>query len=98
MGKERLKKEVGYRLVGGSFNKQGNLYMRLGSHKTSRSLDLPTKILKVYTEALMGFSHVFSPDGLNNTLLSHGSVLESSYCGEGSGRYIPRTVIELTSL
>ena len=26
--------------------------------------------LKVYIEVLTGFSHVFSPDGLNNTLLS----------------------------
>ena len=28
----------------------------------------PARILKVYTEALPGFSHVYPPDGLNSTL------------------------------
>ena len=36
------------------------------------------RILKVYTEALTGFSHVFSPDGLNTTLLSQSCILENS--------------------
>lgn len=42
------------RLVGGRFNKQGNLHTRLvlGNCKTSRSLCAPTRILKVYVEAL----------------------------------------------
>lgn len=60
------------RLVADNFNKQENLHMRLvlGDHKTNRSSHLPAKILKVYIEVLMGFSHIFRPDGLNNTLLS----------------------------
>ena len=33
----------------------------------SRSLHLPNRILRVYIEALTGFSLVYSPDGLNNT-------------------------------
>ena len=84
-GKERLKKEVDHsRLVGGRFNKQVNLHMRLvlGSCNMSRSLHSPARILKVYTEALTGFSHIFSPDGLNNTLLSQCFILENiSHCG-----------------
>lgn len=47
-GKERSKKEVGHaKLVGGSFNKQGSLHVRLvlGDGKTNRSLYLPARIL-----------------------------------------------------
>ena len=50
----------------------------------SRSLHLPVEILKVWVEALMGFSHLSHPRGLNNTLLTQGHVLEdSSHCGSG---------------
>ena len=35
---------------------------------------LTCQILKVYIEALTGFSHVYCPDGLNITLLSQGCV------------------------
>ena len=44
-------------LVASRFNKQGNLLTRLalGSHKTGISPHLPTRILKVYVEALTGF-------------------------------------------
>lgn len=69
----RPKKEAdGPRLVGGRYNKQGNLLMKivLGDYKVSRSLCRPTRILTVYTKALMGFSHVSSPDGLNNKATS----------------------------
>ena len=42
----------------------------------------PVQNLKIYVEAFLGFSHRFSPDGLNNNLLSQGHVLENgSYCG-----------------
>lgn len=41
---------------------------------------LPSKILKVYVETLVGFSHAFGPEGLNSTLFSQGCVL-----GNGSG-------------
>ena len=81
-GKERLKKKAGdSRLVGGK-----NLYTRLvlGSWKTSRSLQSRARLLKVYIEALPVFSHIFNPDGLNDTLLSQGYILENdSYCGNG---------------
>ena len=67
-----------FRLVSGSFNQQGSLHMRLvlGGCKMSRSPHLPARILKVYIEVLTGFSHEFSPDGLNNILISQGCALE----------------------
>lgn len=48
------------------------------------------RILKVYIEALTGFSHVFSPGGLRTASLSQGSILRaaSSVDKEG-GRLIP---------
>lgn len=46
----------------------------LGGQKMNKSLYLPTRILKVYTKALTGFSHVSSPDGLKNTLFSQDYV------------------------
>lgn len=78
-GRERPKKEAGHsKLVGGGFNKQRNLGMRLVFHglKTGRSPCLPTWILKVYIETLTGFSHVYHSAGLNNTLLSQVCVFE----------------------
>ena len=53
--------------------------MRLGggSHKTRGSPRPPARIFKVYIEALSGFSHVFSPGGLSNILLSQGFVLQA---------------------
>lgn len=37
----------------------------LHGHKMRRPPQTPTGIFKVCIEALTGFSHVFSPDGLN---------------------------------
>ena len=56
------------RVVGGRFNKQGNLHMRLilGCHKTRRSPHPPAKILKVDIETLPGFSCVYRADGLSS--------------------------------
>ena len=82
--KEKPEKKADHsRLVG--FNKQGNLLMRhvLGGHKTSKSLYPTTGILNVYMDALNRFSHVYSLDGLNNTLLSQGCILEGLLCGKG---------------
>lgn len=64
-GRARPKKEAVYRLEGGRFNKQGNWPTRLvlGSHKTSGSPHLPTRIVKVCIEALPGLQYY--PDGLN---------------------------------
>ena len=50
-GRERLKKEADHsRLVGGRFNNQGNLFLRLVlvDCKTSRSLRLPAKSYSLY--------------------------------------------------
>lgn len=83
-GQGELKKETGHsRLVGGRFNKQGNLPMRLvlGSCKVNRSAHLPTRILRAYVEDLMGFSH-YTISGLSNIQVIQGHVLEySSHCG-----------------
>lgn len=90
---ERLKKEADHsRLVAGRFDKPGNLLTRfaLDNLKMSTSLPPPARILKVYTETLMEFSHVYHLDGLN-TLVSQCHVLENtSHCGTG-GQYVPRT-------
>ena len=69
-------------------------YMRLiwGSWKTNRSPYPPTRILKLYIEPLTWLSHLFTPHGLNNTLLSQGYVLETGpTAGTGGRMYIPRT-------
>lgn len=94
VGKERLKKEVGRsRLVGSRFNKQGNLHTRLvsGSHKTSRSLHPPARILKVYIESLTVVNHIYYLDALNNIILSQRFVLENGKHGKVIRSYIPKT-------
>ena len=84
-GRERYKKDADHsRLTGGSFDEPGKLHRRLVFHDcmTSISPHPPARNLTVYTEALTGFSHVFSPDGLNTTLLSQSLLLETSFpCG-----------------
>ena len=51
------------------------------------------RILKVSMEGLTGLSHTYHPDGLNNTVLSQGCVLETAgrMCiprtGEGKGNF-----------
>ena len=71
----------------------------LGSHKMSRSPPLTTRILKVYIEALMGFSHMYYPDGCSNTLVSQGSVLgAASSAGKASRKHILRTGKRVRSL
>lgn len=72
-GQGEIKERVSCsRLIGGTFNKQGNWHRRLalGHSQTSRSRHLLCRILKAYVEVLPWFSHVCSPDALNNTLLS----------------------------
>lgn len=86
-GKGRVKEEADQsRWIGGRLNKQGNWLRRLvvGGCKTSRSPHLPARILKVYLKALTGFSQVWGPEGLNNTLLSQVCILENgSPCENG---------------
>lgn len=82
------------RWLGGRCNKQGDLHMwfALGSHKMNRSLHILPSILRVYIEALKGFSHIFSPDGLNNRAHSRGCALEVAPCVGLVGRaHSPRT-------
>lgn len=72
----------------GRSDKQGDL----GSYKTSRSQHPPARILKVYNEALMGFSHMHHPDGLHTTLLFQGCVLGAGpTVGTGNRPRSPRT-------
>lgn len=75
------------------FNKQGKFCTRLSwvGSKTSRSLHLPARILKVSIEALTGLSHVYCTDGLNNTLLSQSYVLEHGSRRENCENIHPRT-------
>ena len=65
------------RVVEGRCNKPRDLDTRLvlSDSNTSRSLHPPAKIWKAYGEALMGLSHMTSPDGTDNTLLTQGCVL-----------------------
>lgn len=90
-GKKGLKKDADHsRFVEVRFDKQGKLHKRvvLGTHKASRSLNLPARILKVYTETLTELRHIYCLDGLNNTSLSQGYFLENdSHCGK-SDQYI----------
>lgn len=92
--KRRLKEEVDHlRLVSGSLISKGSYvpgFSWVGS-KTSRSLHLPTRILKVSIEALTGLSHVYCTDGLNNTLLSQSYVLEHGSRRENCENIHPRT-------
>lgn len=58
---------------------------------TTRSLHSPARILKVL-KALTGFSHIFGPDGFNNTLISQGCTLEIGLAVRTVGTmYISRT-------
>lgn len=70
------------------FNKQGDLHIRLflGSHRMSRSPNLPTRILKVSRGDLTWFSWchetILSPGGLSTTSPSEACVLKKgSHCG-----------------
>ena len=94
-GRERRKKKADHsRLVGGSFNTQGNLHTRLVL-VSARQVDLcthpPARILKVYIEDLTESSHTCSTGGLNNILLSPGSVCRAaSKEGKTSRTHLPR--------
>ena len=76
-GKARPKKEAGHSgWVGDKSNKQGTLRrLVLNSHKTSGYLWPPTSIFTFYVETLTEFSHVYCPDGLNNTSLCLSGLL-----------------------
>ena len=94
-GKERPKKEADQsRLVSGQFKKQGNIHARLILYhqKVSGSLHPPTRILEVYIETLTGLSHVYCPDGFNNTCsLKAASLKIALTVGMVCRTSIPRT-------
>ena len=72
---QRTKEEADHsRWVGGSSQEQENLHTRLvlDGCMMHRSLPPPTEILGIYIGALLGFSHIYYPDGLNTTSLSQG--------------------------
>ena len=101
-GKGRPKKETEpSRSVGGRCNNQGNLHTRLvlGGYKMCRSQHLPSKILKVYIEALTSFSHIYTRQIVPIPKLSQGSVLEMApVTGTMGGVYVPRTEKVVRSL
>lgn len=87
-GRERAKKKAAHsRLVGGKSNKPGSLLIRLSCMKT-RWVDLHTypENLKSLYRGLNWVSHVFSPQGLSNTLLSLGTGPTMRAEGRGQGR------------
>ena len=61
------------RLEGGSFNKTGNIHMRL---ILADCIVRTHQNLKIYIEAVTRFSHTHHPDGLSCTSLSQDCVLE----------------------
>jgi len=65
----------------------------------SRSLCLPTRVLKVYTEAFTGFSHIWGTGGLKSMLLFQGYILGiAPTMGMGSKMYIPRSAERVRSI
>lgn len=62
----------------------------MGNCEISRSWHSLIRILKIYIEALTGFSYMYSPDGLKNTLLKAKS-LEILVFRKGKGMHILRT-------
>lgn len=87
------------RLVVGRFNKEKERQRRFVLGPWSRCLHLPTRILKMYIEALTGFSYLHHLDGLNNTSLSQGYIFGMApHLGMVSRVYIPRTGVVVRSL
>lgn len=84
----------------GRFNKQENSFTKQVTTRRVRSLHIPARILKVYKEALLtGFTHMYHPSGLNNTLLSQVYVLGTDpSSGTVDREQIPRTKEMVRSL
>lgn len=51
---------------------------------------LPTRILRIISEALTRFSRIHHPDSLHNTLLSQGCILKGLLCGKGGKNIHPK--------
>lgn len=82
---EKGKREAGHsRSAGGCVNKQGNLQgFVLGSHNRSRSLPLPTKILKAYVEIVTGSVMYIVQMVSTTSLLWQDCPWDSFWYGEG---------------
>ena len=90
-GREQRKRQATPDWQVADLTSKGTRRFVLGSRRV-RSSHPPARILKVYIQALIRLSNVFSPDDLNNTLLSPDYVFENgSYCGEVGRTYSPRT-------
>ena len=77
-GKEEAKTEAGPSgLVGGRFNKQGQLTCEacLGRPQ-DEMISQPARILRVYLKSLNGVQSGLHPDALNTTVLSQGHALK----------------------
>lgn len=83
-GQGKTQQEAGLpRLVGGSFNKQGNLlpWLALGCCRTSSSPHPPTRTLNVSIEASMGVqSHIPSRGARQHLTLSRPCPWNDSHC------------------
>lgn len=65
----------------------------------SDSPDLLTGVVKVYAEALTGFSQVYHSEGLNNTVRSQRCVLEKgSHYGTSEKNVHPKDRGKLTNI
>lgn len=74
-------------------NKHENLQTRIVLAAQGEYISVPTlqNLTSLY-RGLNCFSHIYSPDDLNNALLSQGCVLETALAMGMMGRtYIPRT-------
>lgn len=77
-------------MAGGKSDKQGNLQ---GSSWAARGRADPHTYhqnLKAFREALTGFSHVYHPEGLKNTVLKAVSLKTAPTVGKVGGWYTPR--------
>lgn len=94
-GKWETWKEAGhFRLVGDRLNKQRELAYKVcfGDHRMDGSSHPITKVLKVYIEALTGFSRVNCPGAVSTTSLCQDCVLGAApRGGQASRTHVPRT-------
>ena len=94
-GRERLGREAEHpRWTAGRSNNQGNLtYKACLGWPWDESISTPgCQSLQFIQRSQLGFSYIFSPDDLNNTLLSPGYVLKTAPATGMLGRtYTPRT-------
>ena len=99
-GTERLEKEAGHsKLVGGRFNKKGNLLISLilGGYK-KRSLNWPSRILNVYIEALGLVTYVVQMVSTTHCSLKAVSLKTAPTVGIVGRTYIARSWEEVRSL